>query len=92
MPSVLYHDFQTFHNALFCSAKAKEYCPTEPLYLLLDGTDLEERFFGNVRLRFKGGNYSTLEMINAERSITECDRIYIYIYILLQIFKVHSLP
>lgn len=76
MPSQLYHDLQTsFQDALFCCAKSKEYCPLEPLFLLLDGTDLVERFFGNVRLRFKGGNYSALEMINAARSMTECTKI-----------------
>ena len=76
IPTQLFHDLQaTFQDALFCCAKAKEYCPTEPLFLVLDGTDPTERYFGNVRMRFKGGNYSTLEMINASRSMTECDRI-----------------
>ena len=48
MPSQIYHNLQTsFQDALFCCAKSKEYCPTEPIFLLLDGTDLVERFFGN---------------------------------------------
>ena len=43
MPSQLYHDIQmSFIDAVFCCAKAKEYCPNEPFYLLLDGTDLAE--------------------------------------------------
>ena len=76
MPSQMYHDLQTsFQDALFCCAKSKEYCPTEPIFLLLDGTDLVERFFGNVQPRFKGGNYNTLEMINCAWAMVVCDRI-----------------
>ena len=49
MPAQLYHDLQaTFLDALFCCAKMKEHCPSEPLYLVLAGTDPEERWFGNV--------------------------------------------
>ena len=55
MPSQLYHDLQaSFQDALFCCAKAKEYTPDQPLYLMLDGTDLLERFFGDMSLNFKG--------------------------------------
>ena len=76
MPSQLYHDLQTsFIDALFCCGKSKEFCPNEPMYLVLDGTDLLERFFGNIRMRFKGGNYNTLEMINSARSMQACDKI-----------------
>ena len=75
MPSQLYHDIQaSFIDAVFCCAKAKEYCPNEPLYLLLDGTDLAERLFGNIRLHFKGSNYNNLEMINCARSMATCDQ------------------
>ena len=75
MPSQLYHDIQmSFIDAVFCCAKAKEYCPNEPFYLLLDGTDLAERLFGNIRLHFKGSNYNNLEMINCARSMATCDK------------------
>ena len=75
MPAQLYHNLQTsFIDALFCCAKSKVFSPDEPLYLVLDGTDLEERFFGNVRMKFKGGNYNTLELINSTCAMVACDR------------------
>ena len=76
MPAQLYHDLQaTFLDALFCCAKMKEHCPSEPLYLVLAGTDPEERWFGNVRMAFKGGNYTSLDMVNSARSTAAIDRI-----------------
>ena len=78
IPAQLYHDLTlSFIDALFCCAKTKYHTPDEPFYLVRDGSDLLERFFGNVRLRFKGSNFSVLEMINAARSMGECDRILI---------------
>ena len=76
VPAQLYHDLMTsFIDALFCCAKGKEFTPDQPLYLVRDGSDLLERFFGNVRLRFKGSNYNVLEMINAGRAMSKCDKI-----------------
>ena len=69
MPAQLYHDLQaTFLDALFCCAKSKQYCPSEPIYLVLSGTDPEERWFGNVRLTFRGSNCTALDMVNTTRS------------------------
>ena len=76
MPSQLFHDIQaSFIDALFCAAKMKEYCPNEPLYLVQSGTDADERFFGNVRLAFKGNNYSALDMINSARAMAATDKL-----------------
>ena len=76
MPSHLCRDIVTsFIDALFCCTKSKENTPDEPLYLVRDGNDGLERFFGNIRMTFKGSNYNNLEMTNASRSMTECDRI-----------------
>ena len=71
MSAQLYHDLQTsFKDALFTCARAKVNCPDQPLYFVLDGTDPEERFFGNVRLK-----YNTLEIVNAAWSMMICDEI-----------------
>ena len=76
MPAQLYHDLQaTFIDALFCAAKAKEYCPSEPLYYVQSGTDPLERWFGNVRLTFRGSNYTALDMVNTARSTAAADKI-----------------
>ena len=74
MPSQLYHDLQaTYHDCLFVCAKSKEYCPFEPCFLVESGTDPEERWFGNVRISFKGGNYSALDMVNSARATAAID-------------------
>ena len=76
MPAQLYHDLQaTFLDALFCCAKSKQYCPSEPIYLVLSGTDPEERWFGNVRLTFRGSNCTALDMVNTARSTSATDKI-----------------
>ena len=74
MPSQLYHDLQaTFIDALFCCAKAKVFFPSKPLYLVLNGTDPLERFFGNARLSNRGNNTDALGLINIARSLSACD-------------------
>ena len=76
MPSQLYHDLMaSWIDVLFCAAKTKEYTPEEPLYVVKDANDPLERYFGNVRLRFKNCNFNVLEMINAARAINKCDEI-----------------
>ena len=65
----------SFFDALVCCAKAKEFTPSEPLYLLLDGTDSLERHFGNVHLVYRGGYFNVLEMINFSRSMAACDKL-----------------
>ena len=76
MPAQLYYDLQTtFIDAVFCCAKIKEFSPLEPFYLVLNGTDPLERFFGNVRMAYRGGNYNVLDMINSARSMAACDKL-----------------
>ena len=76
MPAQLYHDLHaTFLDALFCCAKSKQYCPSEPIYLVLSGTDPEERGFGNVRLTFRGSNCTALDMVNTARSTSATNKI-----------------
>ena len=71
MPAQLYHDLQaTFLDALFCCAKNKQYCPSEPIYLVLSGTDPEERWFGNVQL-----HCTAFDMVNTARSTSATDTI-----------------
>lgn len=76
MPSQLYHDLQaTFIDFLFCCAKSKELCPSEPFYSVQNGSDSAERWFGNVRLVYKGSNFTALDMVNAARSTSAADMI-----------------
>ena len=47
IPAQLYNNLQcTFHDALLCAAKLKISSPEEPLYLVRNGTDIEEHSFG----------------------------------------------
>ena len=67
----LYHDIQaTFQDAFFTAAKYQIYHPDTPCYLLLNANDFLERFFGNVRMKFKHSSYDVLELINAIRGLT----------------------
>ena len=70
----LVHDIQaTFQDAIFCCAKAKEYFPNEPLYLVKNGTDPEESFFGVVRAKYKNANLDSLEFIHGASAISQID-------------------
>ena len=70
----LVHDIQaTFQDAIFCCAKAKEYLPDEPLYLVKNGTDPEESFFGVVRAKYKNANLDSLEFIHGASAISQID-------------------
>ena len=75
IPNVLYHDLQgTFQNIFFCAAKYKIHHPHFPLFLMLLGTDVLERFFGNMRLKLKSG-FDNLDLIFCSRAMEEVDRI-----------------
>ena len=70
------HDIQaTFQDAIFCCAKAKEYFPDEPLYLVKNGMDPEESFFGVVRAKYKNANLDSLEFIHGASAISQIDDI-----------------
>ena len=67
----LYHDLQSsFQDKIFTAAKWKVYYPNYPCYFVLMGTDVLERFFGNLRARFMNSSMDALEFINALRSIS----------------------
>ena len=69
----LYHDIQcTFMDAFYCAAKYKEYHPDEPLFIMLCANDVLERYFGNVRLKYKHSIVDNLELIFATRAIQLC--------------------
>ena len=66
VPNVLYHDLQaTFKDAIYCSSKMKLLCPEEPLYLVKNGTDSLERYFGNLRIMNKNNSIDYLEFLNS---------------------------
>ena len=75
IPNQLYHDVQsTFMDAIYCCAKMKIYAPSKSLFLVLNGTDVLERLFGNVRLHVKTG-LDALEFINCVTAMIECGNI-----------------
>lgn len=75
IPSQLYHDIQcTFENAFFCAAKFQVRHPDEPLWLMLLGTDVLERLFGNMRQKNKSG-FDCMDMIYMSRSMAQVTRI-----------------
>ena len=75
IPSQLYHDLQcTFENAFFCAAKYKVHHPDMPLWLMLLGTDILERLFGNMRQKNKSG-FDCLDMIYMSRAMAQVTRI-----------------
>lgn len=70
LPSQLYHDLQsTFKNAYFCAAKFQQFVPDVPLFLMLLGTNLLERIFGNIRLKYGLNSLDTLELIYSCRAM-----------------------
>ena len=69
----LYHDIQaTFIDAIFCCIKMQFYYPSKSLFWVRNGTDILERFFGNVSLHMKTG-LDALEMINCATAMAACD-------------------
>ena len=75
VPNVMYHDLQgTFQNIFFCVAKYKVYHPHSPLFLMLLGTDVLERLFGNMRMKLKSG-FDNLDIIYCSRAMEEVERI-----------------
>ena len=76
MPNQLYHDVQsTLIDAVFCAAKASVYFPTEPLYLVQDGSDPLERTFGHGRMVLANQSDDSLSLINSFSTIELCDKI-----------------
>ena len=66
----LYHDLQrTFQDAFLTAAKFKVHRPDKPLYLCLNSNDNIERFFCNLRGKFKNCNFTALDVTNAVRSM-----------------------
>ena len=75
-PNQLVHDIQaTFQDAVFCCVKSKAYSPERPLYLVKNGTDPVESFFGVTRAQQKNCNLDNLEFIHCAAAITQVDDI-----------------
>lgn len=72
LPNQLYHDLQaTYKNVFFCAAKFKVYHPERPFFIVILGTDPEERLFGNVRLKYKQNGLNALEILYCARALKE---------------------
>ena len=70
LPSQLYHDLiSTFENVFFCAAKYKVYHPNKPLLLVLLGTDVLERVFGNMRMKYGLNGFDSLELLYCCRAM-----------------------
>ena len=69
IPTQLYHDLMcTFENCFYAAAKFQVHHPDLPLWLMLLGTDVLERLFGNMRQKNKSG-FDALDMIYMSRSM-----------------------
>ena len=76
LPNQLYHDLQgTFENFFVCSAKFQSKHPDLPFYIFLLGTDVLERFFGNVRLLRGANELDNLGLINSSRAIKKMSQV-----------------
>ena len=76
MPVQLYNDLRcTFHDALLCAAKLQISSPEKPLYLVINGTDPLERYFGTGRMHNHSNVMDSLGLINVSRSMAECSQI-----------------
>ena len=76
IPNQLYHDIQcTFNDTVYCISKLQINAPDSSFYTSLDGTDPEERFFGNARMAFGHKNLDAYELSNSASSIAMCDDI-----------------
>ena len=76
LPNQLYHDLQsTFQNIYFSAAKLQVYHPLLLFFIVLLGNDAEERFFGNVRLKYGLNGLDTLELLYCTRAMKEMMKI-----------------
>ena len=76
MPAQLYNDLQcTFNEALLCAAKLQISSPGKPLYLVRNGTDPLERYFGTGRMHNHSNVMDALGLIHISRSMVECNQI-----------------
>ena len=74
IPNQLFHDLQaTFQDAIFCCSKLKLLCPSLPLYLVRNGTDPLERYFGNVRIVNHNNSIDYLEFLNSSSAVKGID-------------------
>ena len=70
------HDIQaTLQDAIFCCCKAKAYSPEDPLYLVRNGTDPAECFFGVFRAKNKNCNLDSREFIHCASALSQVDHI-----------------
>ena len=73
IPNQLYHDLQaSYEDAFFCATKWKIHHSDLPLFLMLCSNDVLERFFGNVRAKYRQCLIDNLEIIYATRAIQIC--------------------
>ena len=78
IPSQLYHDIQcTFIDSVVCIAKLHIKCPDSQVYLVLNGTDTVERFFGDRRSMYKHNTFDALDLLYCANAISRCDNILI---------------
>ena len=74
IPNQLFHDLQaTFQDAIFYCSKMKLLCPSLPLYLVRNGTDPVERYFGNVRIVNHNNSIDYLEFLNSSSAVKGID-------------------
>ena len=75
-PNLLVHDIHaTFQDAIFCCAKVKEYSPEKPLFLVKNGSDPIESFFGVARAHHKNCNLDSLEFIHSAAALSQVDNV-----------------
>ena len=76
LPNQLYHDLQsTFQNIYFGAAKFQVYHPLLPFFIVLLGNDAEERFFGNVRLKYGLNGLDTPNLLYCTQAMKEMMKI-----------------
>ena len=76
IPNQLYHDLMsTFQNSFLVAAKFQLYGPDHPCYLMLTGTDVLERMFGNCRNKLGHNTTDCLGMVNMARSLNSCSAV-----------------
>ena len=77
IPTQLYHDIQcTSIDAIYCVAKLQVNSPEASFHTDLNGTDPDERYFGNVRMAIGHKNLDVYELINMASSISNCDEVF----------------
>ena len=76
IPNQLFHDIQrTFTDTIYCVAKLQIHAPDRSFYTILNGTDHEERFFGNSRMSCGHKSLDAFELANSASSISMCEDI-----------------